>query len=110
MYPGGSYVELAGTCYASKICGRVSGVAKQATVIPMRRHGYDPQCLIAVLHKILGEIPSRRQKNPPQCLPGKTVVLITFDYDLTDKAYELKFEQQDYAKSMILKESKLFKT
>ena len=101
MYPGASYDDITGTCYASKVCGRVSGVAKQATVIPMRTHSYGPQWLISVLHKILGEIPARRQKNPPQCLPGKTVVLILFDYDLTDKQYGLGFEQQDYAKSMI---------
>ena len=103
MYPGGSSNEITGTCYASKICGKVSGVAKQATVIPMRTHGFGPQWLIAVLHKILGDIPSRRQRDPPQCLPGKTVVVITFDYDLTDqKQYELNFQQQDYAKSMLL--------
>lgn len=103
MYPGGGSNDITGTCYASKICGKVSGVAKQATVITMRTHGFGPQWLIAVLHNILGDIPSRRQKNPPQCLPGKTVVVITFDYDLTNKKlYELSFEQQDYAKSMLL--------
>ena len=77
-------------------------MAKQATVIPMRTHGFGPQWLVAVLHKILGEIPTRRQKDTPQCLPGKTVVVITFDYDLTDKMYELSFEKQDGAKSMML--------
>lgn len=101
MYPGTSYDDITGTCFASKICGRVSGVAKQATIIPMRTHSFGPQWLVAVLHKILGEIPNRRQKNPPQCLPGKTVVLILFDYDLTDKQYGLGFEQQDDAKSMM---------
>lgn len=101
MYPGGNYDGVTGTCYAAKIGGRVSGVAKQATIIPMRTHGFGPQWLIAVLHRILGEIPRRREQSPPQCLPGKIVVVITFDYDLTDKQYELSFEQQDYAKSMM---------
>lgn len=86
---------------ASKICGRVSGVAKQTTIIPMTAQRLGPQWLIAVLHKILSEIPLRRQQSPPQCLPGKTVVVITSDYDVTDKEYELSFEQQDYAKSMM---------
>ena len=67
----------------------------------MTKNGFGPQWLIAVLHKILGDIPKRREKSPPECLPGKTVVLMTLDYDLTDKVYELKFEQQDYAKAMI---------
>lgn len=101
MYPGASYGDITGTCYASKVCGRVSGVAKQATIIPMRTHSFGPQWLLAVLHKIMGEIPARRQKNPPQCLPGKTVVLILFDYDVTDQQYGLGFEKQDEVKSRI---------
>ena len=101
MYPGASYDDITGTCFASKVCGRVSGVAKQATIIPMKTHSFGPQWLIAVLQKILGEIPARRQNNPPQCLPGKTVVLLLFDYDLTDQQYELGFKQQEHAKTMI---------
>lgn len=100
-YAAESYGTVTGTCYASKICGRVSGVAKQATIIPMKQPFFGPQWLIAVLHKIIGEIPARRQQSPPQCLPGKTVVLLLFDYDLTDKQYELSSKQQVLAQTMI---------
>ena len=100
-YAGGSHGGPTGTCYASKICGRVSGVAKRATIIPMNRTLFGPQWLIAMLHKILGEIQARRQKKSPQCLPGKTVVVLLFDYDLTDPQYELNSKQQDLAQSMI---------
>ena len=102
IYNPGSYTSDTGTCYASKICGRVSGVAKQAIITSLASIGFGPQWLVTVLDKILAEVPIRRRKSPPQWLPGKTTVVITLDYDLTDKMYELKLSQQNAVKSMML--------
>lgn len=100
-YAAGSSNGPTGVCYASKICGKISGVAKQATIIPVARPYFGPQWLAAILEKILGELGVRRQKSPPQCLPGKTVVLLLFDYDLTDKQYELGRKQQAEVEELI---------
>ena len=78
-------------------------MAKQAIITSMAFIGLGPQWLVTVLDKILAEVPIRRRKSPPQWLPGKTTVVITLDYDLTDKMYELKLSQQNAVRSMMLK-------
>ena len=69
---------------ASRICGKRSGVAKQATVIPVVVLG-SQESLVAALQQILGDITERREKG--QCLPGKTVVTMSLNIPVPDSVY-----------------------
>lgn len=73
-----------GTCMASKICGKTSGVAKQAIVIPVViSPSY--QSIISGLEKLLADIPTRRTSG--QCTAGKTVVSISLGVPISDITY-----------------------
>ena len=76
-----------GTCMASKVCGRKSGVAKQTIVIPAVFDSSYQSC-IAVLEELQNDIKSRRdRKSNQQALPGKTVVSISWGFYITDADY-----------------------
>ena len=62
---------------ASKICGKVSGVAKQTKVIPVIV-GVDFKSFLAALNEILTRIPTWRVRG--KALPGKTVVSISMGW------------------------------
>lgn len=77
-----------GTCLASKICGRRSGVAKQATVIPVVvDETY--QSLVTGLEQVLTDIPDRRRKYN-QAIAGKTVLCISLSAEIEkrDESYQ----------------------
>ena len=73
-----------GTCMASRICGKRSGVAKQTTVIPVVTTG-SQESLVATLQQVLEDIPERRKKG--QCLPGKTVVTMSLIIPVPNPTY-----------------------
>ena len=73
-----------GTCMASRICGKRSGVAKQTTIIPVVIVATQ-ESLVAGLEKVLADIPERRKKG--QCLPGKTVVTMSLNFPISDSKY-----------------------
>lgn len=73
-----------GTCMASRICGKRSGVAKQTTIIPVVIQE-SLGGLVSGLQKALEDIPERQKKG--QSLPGKTVVSISLNVPTTDSKY-----------------------
>ena len=76
--------ESHGTCMASRICGKRSGVAKQTTIIPVViRESLGG--LVSGLQKALEDIPERQNKG--QSLPGKTVVTISLNVPTSDSKY-----------------------
>ena len=70
-----------GTCMASRICGKRSGAAKQATVIPVKIIATD-ESVVSGLQMILADIPEKRKKG--LCLAGKTVVTISMNFPMYD--------------------------
>ena len=76
-----------GTCMASKVCGRKSGVAKQTIVIPAVFDSSYQSC-IAVLQELENDIKNRRNRETnQQALPGKTVVSISWGFYITNSNY-----------------------
>lgn len=73
-----------GTCMASRICGKRSGVAKQTTIIPVVILP-SQESFLSGLQQILADIPGRREKG--QCLPGKTVVTMSINMQFHDPKY-----------------------
>ena len=79
-----------GTCMASKISGRVSGVAKQPIVIPaVFENTY--QSHIAILQQLEIDIRSRQSRGGTnkQSLPGKTVVSLSYGIPVSDPRYSI---------------------
>lgn len=66
-----------GTCMASKICGKINGVAKQTKVIPVIV-GVDFKSFLAGLNEVLSMIPQRRDNG--EVLPGKTVLAMSLGW------------------------------
>ena len=68
-----------GTSVASKICGRMSGVAKKTTIIPVK---IDPDRndlvgITAMWRWTLDDIRRRQNMDPPTALAGKTIINIS---------------------------------
>ena len=81
-----------GTCMASKVCGKKSGVAKQAVVIPVV-FSSNYQSAIAVVQQVSIDIRSRRDRaTNKQALPGKTVVSISWGFPPTNSDYVTQFK------------------
>ena len=81
-----------GTCMVSKVCGKKSGVAKQAIVIPAVFDSSYQSC-IAVLQQLEIDIKSRQDRETnPQALKGKTVVSISWGFYIKDPDYITQFK------------------
>ena len=63
---------------ASKVCGVRTGVAKQATVIPVAI-AWSAESIISSLNLILFDIISRQRRD--QALPGRTVLSMSFKFE-----------------------------
>ena len=80
-----------GTSVASKICGKVAGVAKRTTIIPVKVKG-DATTLaiwIAAWRQILEDIQRRQNMNPPTALAGKTIINISGGFDSTNQVVRM---------------------
>ena len=74
-----------GTCMASKVCGKRSGVAKQATIIPVVlatdvENDFQTDSLLSVILLVEADIQARRSREPPQipsALEKRTVKMRT---------------------------------
>lgn len=81
-----------GTCMASKVCGKKSGVAKQAVVIPVV-FSSTYQSAIAVVQQVSIDIRSRRDRaTNKQALPGRTAVSISWGFPPINSDYVTQFK------------------
>ena len=80
---------------ASKVCGRRSGVAKQATVIPVVLNVADDgnfsiDSVVTATQLVLADIIARRSPQPPStpsALEKKTVMMMAINIDIEDAKY-----------------------
>lgn len=78
-----------GTCMASKVCGKRSGVAKQATIIPvvLPTDNEDIDSVISAIGLVDADIQARRSRKLPQtpsALEKRTVMMIPVNMQLED--------------------------
>ena len=90
-----------GTAVASKICGKIAGVAKKTTIIPAIEPFLREGDSIAKFYKdILEDIDLRRNKNDGTVLAGKTVINLSIDFKRpVDK--EIKQEEKTILKKIM---------
>ena len=77
---------------ASKVCGRRSGVAKQATVIPVvldadEDGDFSVDSIVTATQLVLADIGARRSREPPSAIASKTVVMMAINIPVEDQKY-----------------------
>lgn len=81
-----------GTCMASKVCGKRSGVAKQATIIPVvldidKDGDFSIDSMVTAVQLVEADIRACRSRTPPQtssALEKKTVMMMAMNVDIKD--------------------------
>lgn len=76
-----------GTCMASKVCGKRSGVAKQATIIPVvlnvnAEGDFSIDSVVTAVQRVLADIGPRRSQTPPSALEKKTVMMMAVNIEI----------------------------
>lgn len=89
-----------GTCMASKVCGKRSGVAKQATIIPVviatdEDDDFSLDSMVTAVQLVEADIQTRRSRQlplTPSALEKKTVMMMALNVYVDDKEEELYME------------------
>ena len=63
-----------GTAVISKVCGKIAGITKETTIIPVKFNSANILSLTSMWSKVLKDVRRRQTGYPPTALPGKTVI------------------------------------
>lgn len=82
-----------GTCMASKVCGKRSGVVKQATIIPVvlatdEEDDFQIDSMLSAVLLVEADIQARRSREPPQtpsALEKRTVMMMAINVEIEDE-------------------------
>ena len=89
-----------GTCMASKVCGKRSGVAKQATIIPVvlatdEEDDFSIDSMLSAVLLVEADIRARRSREPPQtpsALEKRTVMMMAINVEIDEADYQIYVE------------------